>query len=85
MRHLQVLFECWLPFPRVYHFLQQKDFGTINKFFNYVGTISIKKDYRNATGGTIASSFDDFRTQLNMWDKMFGENGRIMTLAEIFP
>ena len=67
----------------VYYFLQQKDFAVINSFFNYAGSISIKTDYINATGGTIASNLDEFKTQLNDWHKMFGENGRLTTVNEI--
>jgi hypothetical protein len=69
----------------VYHFLYQKDFETINKFFSYVGTIPIKDEYKNATGGTVASNFDEFRTQLNLWDKMFDNNGRLVSITEITP
>ncbi len=39
----------------VYHFLNQKDFETINKLFNCVGTILIKDEFKNATGGTVGS------------------------------
>ena len=69
----------------VYHFLNQKDFETINKFFTCVGTILIKNEFKNATGGTIASTFDEFRMQLNMWDKMFGDNGPLLSVTEIMP
>ena len=69
----------------VYHFLNQKDFGTINKLFNYVGTILIKDEFKNATGGTMASTFDEYRMQLNLWDKMFGENGHLLLVTEIMP
>ena len=68
-----------------YHFLNQKDFETINKFFTCVGTILIKDEFKNATGGTIASTFDEFRMQLNMWDKMFGDNGHLLSVTEIMP
>jgi len=66
----------------VYYFLSQPDFEIINKFFNYVGTVHIKDEFKNATGGTIASNLLEFRTQLNLWDKMFGDNGRIATVDE---
>ncbi len=69
----------------VYHFLYQKDFKTINSFFNYIGTVQIKDEYKNATGGTVASNLDEFRIQLNLWDKMFGNNGRVVTVTEIIP
>jgi hypothetical protein len=67
----------------VYHFLSQKDFATINKFFNYVGTVNIKDEYKNITGGTVASTIDEFRNQLNLWEKMFNNNGRLATVEEI--
>ena len=67
----------------VYHFLSQKDVTTINSFFNHVGSVQIKDEYLNTTGGTVASSLDEFRTQLNLWDRMFGDNGRLVTVTEI--
>ncbi len=67
----------------VYHFLNQKDFQVINKFFSYVGAISIKEEYKNTIGGTIAANFDEFRTQLDLWDSMFGKDGRLVSVADI--
>ena len=69
----------------VYHFLNQKNFEAIDKLFDYVGTISIKDELKNPTGGTIASTFDEFRMQLNLWDKMFGDNGHLVSVTEIMP
>jgi len=69
----------------VYNFLHQKDFEIINKYFVYIGDIKIKKEYQNTTGGTIASSYDDFRYQLKHWDKMFGIGGQVKTVKEIMP
>src|SRR5438477_7326310 len=48
----------------VYYFLFQKDLEIINKFFTYIGTVHIKDEYKNATGGTTASNLHQFRTQL---------------------
>ena len=67
----------------VYHFLHQEDFKLINKFFTYIGTVSIKEKYKNSTGGTIAETYDDFRFQLNRWGQMFGQNGRLIVTSEI--
>lgn len=67
----------------VYHFLNQKNFDTLNNYFKQVGTISIKDEFKNATGGTIATSLDDFKIQLNIWDKMFGSNGQLTSVKNI--
>lgn len=67
----------------VYYFLHQEDFKLINKFFTYIGTVSIIEKYKNSTGGTIAESYEDFRFQLNRWEQMFGQNGRLLLTSEI--
>jgi hypothetical protein len=67
----------------VYHFLHQTNFEQINKFFTHVGDISIKERYMNATGGTIAESFAEFRLQLDLWEKIFGQNGELTVVDEI--
>ncbi|MEP7317337.1 MAG: hypothetical protein ABI921_01305 [Panacibacter sp.] len=68
---------------QVYYFMHEKNFETLNKFFHRVGNLSIKGEYKNATGGTMASNLSDFRYQLNMWMKMFGENARLATVKDI--
>jgi hypothetical protein len=67
----------------VYHFLNQEDFKLINKFFTYTGTVSIKEKYKNSSGGTIGESYEDFRYQLDRWEQMFGQNGRMLSISEI--
>lgn len=67
----------------VYHFLNQKDYKTINSYFTHIGTLSIKDAYKNMTGGTSSASMDEFRFQLNRWDKMFGDGGKLATVEEI--
>lgn len=67
----------------VYSFLNEINFEHINRLFTHVGSISIKSEYQNKTGGTAAANVDEFRFQLNRWDKMFGRNGRLVKLSEV--
>ena len=67
----------------VYFFLDQNDFKFINTLFAYAGNISIKEKYKNSTGGTSASNYDDFRFQLNRWEQMFRGNGSLVAVADI--
>jgi hypothetical protein len=67
----------------VYHFLHQKDYQVINKFFKYTGALNIRNEYKNHTGGTSASNLNEFRIQLNLWEKMFGTGGRLVSVNEI--
>jgi len=67
----------------VYFFLNQNDFKLINDFFSYVGSISIQDKYKNHTGGTSASNYDEFRFQLDRWDEMFGQEGQLVPTTEI--
>jgi hypothetical protein len=67
----------------VYFFLDQKDFKFINTLFAYTGSISIKEKYKNSTGGTSASTYDDFRYQLDRWEQMFGKGGHLVSVIDI--
>jgi hypothetical protein len=67
----------------VYFFLDQEDFKFINTLFTYVGNIVIKDQYKNSTGGTCASNYDDFRFQLDRWEQMFGQGGHIVSMTDI--
>jgi len=67
----------------VYFFLHQENFNFINTLFTYSGSISIKGKYRNSTGGTSASNYEEFKYQLNRWNQMFGHNGRLILVSDI--
>ena len=66
-----------------YFFLNEIEFEQINHFFIHVGNVSIKSEYQNTTGGTMAANEEEFRFQLNKWDKMFGSDGRLIKLSQI--
>jgi hypothetical protein len=67
----------------VYHFLFQKNYAALNNYFNCIGSLPINEIYRNPTGGTFANCLEDFRYQLNLWEEMFGRDGRLLPVLDI--
>jgi hypothetical protein len=68
---------------RVFYFMNQDESKQIKVFFSFVGQVALEKSFKNATGGTMASSLDEFKLQLRQWDKMFGENGHLVLLKDL--
>jgi hypothetical protein len=67
----------------VYSFLNEAKLERINALFQYVGSVKISSQYQNMTGSTMAEAIDHFRFQLDMWDKMFGENAKLIIVSQL--
>ena len=65
-----------------YFFLSENNFESIHKYLNIVGHLSMRNEFLVSTGGTSARDYNDFKYQLDHWQQMFGENGRLTQLSE---
>jgi hypothetical protein len=57
-----------------------KEVNAMNKYLVSVGSLSIRKEYLNVTGGPSASGIDEFTNWLGMWEYGFGRNGKLVKL-----
>jgi hypothetical protein len=67
----------------VYYFMSQSDYSGLHKFFRRIGAVSLKDEYKNTTGGTVAENYDDFRYQLDLWKEMFGQSGDLIAMSHV--